>query len=146
MRWLVLALAVLPLSPAPAGAQVDVLPPDLVAQLVPAKEKPLALGPSGDPERFLADAPGTWEEAAPPIMLDVGRTGTQDHVVFLLIDARSDHRALVIHEWGQSADAFGRAVFYAILEADGGVLEWAGTYRLSPGPSAPATPPARPAP
>jgi hypothetical protein len=145
VRGLALALAVL-LWPAPAEAQVDVLPPDLVAQLVPGKERPLALAPSGDPERFLADAPGTWEEAAPPIMLDVGRTGTRDHVVFLLVDARTDHRALVIHEWGQSPDAFGRAVFYAILESDGEVLEWAGTYRLSPGPPAAATPSARPAP
>jgi hypothetical protein len=64
-------------------------------------------------------------------------TGTRDFVVFLLVDARTDRRALVVHEWGSAPEAFGKAVFYVILEPDGEVVEWAGTHRL---PS-PRTPP-----
>lgn len=114
-----------------AAAQVEVLTPTLVARLEPAREKPLALAASGDVARFLA-GDSDWQEASPPVVLDLDGDGTQDYVVLSLVDADTDRRALVIHDWGDAPAAFGRAVFYVILDADGDVVEWGGAHRLAP--------------
>jgi hypothetical protein len=139
-----LAVLALLLSPASAPAQVEVLTPDMLARLDPAKEKPLQLAPTGDVARFVGGE-GDWEEAAPPLILDLNRDGVQDFVVLSMLDAAGMRRAIIIHDWGDAPDVFGNAVFYLILDATGHVEEWAGTHRLTPravkrpGPAGPAS-------
>ncbi|HSE96112.1 MAG TPA: hypothetical protein VLD61_09475 [Methylomirabilota bacterium] len=127
-------------APSPAGAQPggDVLPPELVAQLVAATQRPLDLAPTGDPARFVT-AEAAWEEMAEPLILDVNRDGVLDFVVFLFIEARTGERALIVHEWGLGADAFGKVVLYVVLAGEGKVVEWAGSPVLMPAPG-PAKP------
>ena len=120
-----------------AHAQVELLPPEILAKLVPANERPMALSPDGEALRFRAGSE-RWEEAMPPGIVDVDRDGTKDYIILILGDADSGRRALLARVWGDSADAFGPTVFYVIIEDDDGVSEWAGTPRL--------TPPARPKP
>ena len=131
--WLV-ALVLLAGSTA-ASAQVDILPPDLLAKLTPANEKPLALAPDGEALR-LRNGAERWEEAMPPGIVDVDRDGTKDYIILILADEDSGRRALVARVWGDAADAFGPTVFYVILEDDSSVVEWAGTPRL-PAPARP---------
>jgi hypothetical protein len=118
----------------------------MAAGLTPAIRKPLALASSGDPARFLG-GDGSWEEGAPPLVLDLDRDGVEDYVALSLVDADSDRRALVVHGWGEQAGAFGEAVFYLIVGADGAALEWGGEYRLPPRTPSPGAgrPPAAPA-
>jgi hypothetical protein len=113
-----------------ASAQVDILPPDLLAKLTPANEKPLGLAPDGEAKRFQNGAE-RWEEAMPPGIVDVDRDGTKDYIILILADEDSGRRALVARVWGDAADAFGPTVFYVILEDDSSVVEWAGTPRLA---------------
>jgi hypothetical protein len=120
-----------------AHAQVELLPPEIMAKLVPANERPMALSPDGEALRFRAGSE-RWEEAMPPGIVDVDRDGTKDYIVLILGDADSGRRALLARVWGDSAEAFGPTVFYVIIEDDDGVSEWAGTPRLAP--------PARPKP
>jgi hypothetical protein len=122
--------------PPPAAAQGNALPPELAAQLVAATRRPLELAPTGDPARFLA-ADATWEEMAEPLILDVDRNGVLDFVVFLLVEARTGQRALIVHEWGPAADAFGQVVLYVVLAGEGKVVEWAGSPVLTPAPAKP---------
>jgi hypothetical protein len=123
---------------ATAGGSVTLLPPDVVAQLVPARERPLALAQDGEPLRFRSGEE-QWEEAAPPDLIDLDGDGARDYIVMLLVDGgASGRRALLAREWGAAADAFGRTVFYVIVDEDGSVAEWAGSPRLDP--------PARPGP
>jgi len=122
----------------PAGAQREVLPAELVAQLVAATRRPMELAPTGDPARFLA-ADAAWEELDAPLILDVDRDGVLDFVVFLLVEARTGQRALIVHEWGLGADAFGQVVLYVVLAGEGKVVEWAGSPVLTPA-AAPARP------
>src|SRR5262245_22404623 len=131
--WLV-ALVLLA-GPTAAWAQVELLPPDLVAKLAPANEKPLALAPDGEALRFRNGAE-RWEEAMPPGIIDVDRDGTKDYIVLILADENSGRRALLARVWGDAADTFGPTVFYVILEDDSSVVEWAGTPRL-PAPAKP---------
>ena len=131
--WLV-ALVLLAGSTA-ASAQVDILPPDLLAKLTPANEKPLALAPDGEALR-LRNGAERWEEAMPPGIVDVDRDGTKDYIILILADEDSGRRALVARVWGDAADAFGPTVFYVILDDDSSVVEWAGTARL-PAPTRP---------
>ena len=131
--WLV-ALVLLAGSTA-ASAQVDILPPDLLAKLTAANEKPLALAPDGEALRFRSGAE-RWEEAMPPGIVDVDRDGTKDYIVLILADENSGRRALLARVWGDATDAFGPTVFYVILEDDSSVVEWAATPRLA----APARP------
>jgi len=123
------AVALVPAGPTPAAAQVQLLPPALLAKLSPDTERPLALGPDGEPLRFQT---GTerWEEAMPPGIVDVDRDGAKDYIVMLLSDEESDRRALIARVWGDAASAFGPTVFYLILEGDDVVVEWAGSPRL----------------
>jgi hypothetical protein len=146
-----LVLAAARLAAAQADGPVEILPPELVQQLDPAIEHTLTLTPAGDVARFMVpDA--AWEEAAPPILMDLDRDGTRDFVVLLLVDPGATRRALIIHEWGEAPDAFGKAVFYLIVGAEGRVIEWAGTHRVAPRSAAgepapsPAAPPAPPCP
>jgi hypothetical protein len=120
--------------PTAARAQVLVLPPELMAKLVPANERPLTLAPDGEARRFKT---GTehWEEARPPGMV-VDRDGTKNYIVFILVDEDSGRRALIARVWGNAADAFGPTVFYAIIEDDDSITEWAGDPRLDPPPRA----------
>jgi hypothetical protein len=122
-------------GPIAARAQVELLPPDLVAKLIPANERPLDLAPDGEALRFRNGAE-RWEEAMPPGIVDVDRDGTKDYIVLILADENSGRRALLARVWGDAADAFGPTVFYVILEDDSSVVEWAGTPRLA----APARP------
>ena len=122
-------------GPIAARAQVELLPPDLVAKLIPANERPLDLTPDGEALRFRNGAE-RWEEAMPPGIVDVDRDGTKDYIVLILADENSGRRALLARVWGDAADAFGPTVFYVILEDDSSVVEWAGTPRLA----APARP------
>jgi hypothetical protein len=131
--WLV-ALVLLAGATA-ASAQVDILPPDLLAKLTSANEKPLALAPDGEALRFRNGAE-RWEEAMPPGIVDVDRDGTKDYIILILADEDSGRRALVARVWGDAADAFGPTVFYVVLEDDSSVVEWAGTPRL-PAPARP---------
>lgn len=117
----------------PVSAQVEVLTPDMVARLEPAKEKPLTLAPNGDVARFLAEA-GQWEEAAPPLILDLNRDGVKDFVVLSLVDASTIRRAIIIHDWGDASGVFGEAVFYLIFDAGDNLVEWGGKHRLIPRP------------
>jgi hypothetical protein len=113
-----------------AHAQVELLPPEIMAKLVPANERPMALSPDGEALRFRAGSE-RWEEAMPPGIVDVDRDGTKDYIVLILGDADSGRRALLARVWGDSAEAFGPTVFYVIIEDDDGVSEWAGTPRLA---------------
>jgi hypothetical protein len=122
-------------GPIAARAQVELLPPDLVAKLIPGNERPLGLTPDGEALRFRNGAE-RWEEAMPPGIVDVDRDGTKDYIVLILADENSGRRALLARVWGDAADAFGPTVFYVILEDDSSVVEWAGTPRLA----APARP------
>jgi hypothetical protein len=124
-------------GPLVAQGQVELLPPEMLAKLGPANERPLALAPDGEALRFRT---GTerWEEAMPPAIIDVDRDGTKDYIVLILADADSGRRALLARVWGDAADAFGPTVFYVIIEDDDEVSEWAGSPRLDP--------PARPKP
>jgi hypothetical protein len=126
--FLAAVLAALPLV---ARAQVELLPPEIAAKLRPATERPLALAPDGEALRFRS-GPERWEEAIPPGIVDIDRDGTKDYIVLLLADDESGRRALLAREWGDSPDVFGRTVFYAIIEDNGDVTEWAGSPRLDP--------------
>jgi hypothetical protein len=140
-RTLLAALVALGVAgAAPAPEPVDVLGPELVARLDPARERPLALAPGGDVARLLAE--GDWEEGGPPQPLDVDRDGEPDYVAFSLVSGAGDRRAVVIHDWGEPGRDFGPAVFYLIVDAEGQVAEWGGRYRLAarPRPPAPAPP------
>ena len=123
-----LLLAALPLV---AHAQVSLLPPEMVAKLVPVSERPLTLAPDGEALRFRT---GTeqWEEGMPPAIVDVDRDGTKDYIVLILADGETGRRALLARVWGDAADAFGPTVFYAIIEDNDDVSEWAGSPRLDP--------------
>ena len=74
----------------------------------------------------------------PPAIVDVDRDGTKDYIVLILEDGESGRRALLAREWGDAADAFGRTVFYVIIEDNDDVAEWAGnpTSRSSGPPEA----------
>jgi hypothetical protein len=128
-----LGLACLVVGAAPAAAQVEVLTPGLVGKLDPAKEKPLRLDPNGDVVRLVAGG-ARWEEAGPPQILDLDRDGIEDFVAFLMADPQSGEQALVVHEWGDAADVFGKAVFYVVFDRTDDVLEWGGTHRLTARP------------
>jgi hypothetical protein len=120
-----------------AGAQVSLLPPEMLAKLVPASERPLGLAPDGEALRFRT---GTeqWEEGMPPAIVDVDQDGTKDYIVLILVDGESGRRALLARVWGNTPDAFGPTVFYAIIEDNDEVSEWAGSPRLDmPGHSRP---------
>jgi hypothetical protein len=135
-----LALAVaatIAAAPASATAQVELLPPEILAKLTPANERPLTLTPDGEALRFRTGQE-RWEEAMPPGIVDVDRDGTKDYMVQMLVDPESGHRALLARVWGEAADAFGPTVFYIIIDDNDDVAEWAGTPRLDP--------PARPKP
>ena len=131
--WLIALLFLA--GPTSARAQVELLPPDLLAKLTPANERALDLAPDGEALRFRNGAE-RWEEAMPPGIVDVDRDGTKDYIVLILADENSGRRALLARVWGDAADAFGPAVFYVIIEDDSSVVEWAGTPRLA----APARP------
>lgn len=124
-----LAACLVTASPTTAAGQMQVLPPELMAKLGPANERPLTLAPDGEAVRFQK---GTerWEEAMPPGIVDVDRDGTKDYIVLILSDEESGRRALVARVWGDAADTFGPTVFYVIIEDDNTVSEWAGTPRL----------------
>lgn len=128
---------VLAAAPVAAHAQVELLPPEILEKLLPANERPLTLAPDGEALRFRT---GTerWEEAMPPGIIDVDRDGIKDYIVLILVDGESGRRALLAREWGDAADAFGRTLFYVIIEDNDDVAEWAGKPRLDP--------PARPKP
>jgi hypothetical protein len=134
-RWLVASL--LAAAATPAWGQVELLPPELIAKLTPANERPLILAPDGEATRF-RNSGERWEEAMPPGIVDVDRDGTKDYIVLILADEGSGRRALLARVWGDAADSFGPTVFYVIIEDDDTVAEWAGTPRL--------TAPARPKP
>jgi len=74
-----------------AHAQVDILPPEILAKLDSANERPMALAPDGEPLRFRT---GTerWEEAVPPGIIDIDRDGTKDYIVLIIADADSGRR------------------------------------------------------
>jgi hypothetical protein len=131
MRLVALAvgLACLGAGAGPAAAQVDVLTPALVNKLDPAKERPLRLDPGGDVVRLAAGG-ARWEEAGPPQILDLDRDGVEDFVAFLMSDPDTGEQALVVHEWGDAADVFGKAVFYVVFDRQDEVIEWGGAHRL----------------
>jgi hypothetical protein len=112
-----------------AGAQVSLLPSEILAKLVPASERPLALAPDGEPLRFRTGKE-QWEEGMPPAIVDVDRDGTKDYIVLILADAETGRRALLARGWGETPDAFGPTVFYVIIEDNDDVAEWAGNPRL----------------
>ena len=125
----------LAVAPAVAWAQVELLPPEIMAKVVPATERPLSLAPDGEALRFRT---GTerWEEAMPPGIVDLDRDGTKDYIVLILADGESGRRALLARTWGDTANAFGPTVFYVIIEDNDDVAEWAGNPRL-PAPQKP---------
>jgi hypothetical protein len=127
---LALVAGVLAAGATPAAAQVELLPPDLLAKLVAANERPLTLGPDGEAQRFRTGEEH-WEEAMPPSIVDVDHDGTKDYIVQLLVDSESGRRALLARAWGQAADAFGPTVFYVIIEDNEDIAEWAGSPRLA---------------
>jgi hypothetical protein len=143
---LVLAVAGVLIAASAAAAQVDVLTPDMVARLEASKEKPLALAPNGELERFLAGG-AEWEEAAAPVIVDLDRDGAPDYLVTMQ-EGEAGRRAMVIYEWGDAPDVLGSAVFYLVLDNEGDVVEWAGKFRLDPrrggSRTEPATPPVGP--
>jgi hypothetical protein len=116
-------------GPAVVRAQMEILPPEMRAKLGPATERPLALGPDGEALRFHSGAE-RWEEGMPPAIIDMDRDGTKDYIVMILEDGESGRRALLVREWGETADAFGRTVFYVIIEDTEAVAEWAGRPTL----------------
>jgi hypothetical protein len=116
-------------SPGLASAQVQLLPPEIMAKLTSDNERPLALAPDGEPLRFQT-GPERWEEAMPPGIIDVDRDGTKDYIVQIIADESSDRRALIARVWGDAASNFGPTVFYVILEGEDTVVEWAGNPRL----------------
>ncbi len=122
-------LLLLAVGPAIVHAQVEILPPEMRAKLGPATERPLALGPDGEALRFRSGAE-RWEEGMPPAIIDMDRDGTKDYIVMILEDGESGRRALLVREWGETADAFGRTVFYVIIEDTEAVAEWAGRPTL----------------
>ena len=67
----------------------------------------------------------------PPAIVDVDRDGTKDYIVLILADGESGRRALLARTWGDAASAFGPTVFYAIIEDNDDVSEWAGSPRLA---------------
>jgi hypothetical protein len=134
VRPLAAAVAIVA-GPVAVAAQVELLPPEILAKLSSANERPLALAPDGEALRFQT---GTerWEEAMPPGIVDMDGDGTKDYIVVILVDGESGRRALLAREWGDTAAAFGRTVFYVIIEESDDVTEWAGSPRLA----APARP------
>jgi hypothetical protein len=138
MRFLALAvgLACLVAGAGPAAGQVDVVAPDLAKKLDPTKERPLRLDPSGDVARLVAGG-ARWEEAGPPQVLDLDRDGVEDFVAFLMSDPRTGEQALVVHEWGEAVDVFGKAVFYVVFNGQDEVVEWGGAHRLTARPRPP---------
>jgi len=128
---LLAAAGMLAAGPTVARAQVELLPPEIAAKLRPATERPLALAPDGEALRFRSGLE-RWEEAIPPGIVDVDRDGAKDYIVLLLADGESGRRALLAREWGDAPDAFGRTVFYVIIEDNDDVAEWAGSPRLDP--------------
>jgi hypothetical protein len=133
-RCLVRLLAIaglLAAAPTAVLAQVEILPPEILAKLDPASERPMALAPDGEPLRFRTGAE-RWEEAMPPGIVDVDRNGTKDYIVLILADSDSGRRALLARVWGDTTDAFGPTVFYVVIEDDDSVSEWAGSPRLAP--------------
>ena len=130
------ATALIAAMPSGARAQMQVLPPEMEAKLTPPTERPLALASDGEALRFRSGSE-RWEEAMPPAIVDIDRDGTKDYIVMILEDGESGRRALLVREWGDTAEAFGRTVFYVIIDDDD-VAEWAGRPRLDP--------PARPKP
>jgi hypothetical protein len=118
-------------GPGAAVAQVAILPPEVEAKLLPATERPLDLAPDGEALRFRSGSE-RWEEGMPPAIIDVDRDGTKDYIVMILVDEESGRRALLVREWGDAADAFGRTVFYVIIDDADDVAEWAGRQRLDP--------------
>jgi hypothetical protein len=133
-RCLVPLLAIaglLAAAPTAVLAQVEILPPEILAKLDPASERPMALAPDGEPLRFRTGAE-RWEEAMPPGIVDVDRNGTKDYIVLILADSDSGRRALLARVWGDTTDAFGPTVFYVVIEDDDSVSEWAGSPRLAP--------------
>jgi hypothetical protein len=127
---LLIAAGLVAAGPTAVRGQVELLPPEILAKLVPATERPLALAPDGEALRFRT---GTerWEEAMPPGIIDIDRDGTKDYIVLILADVDTGRRALLARVWGDTADAFGPTVFYVILDDDDDVSEWAGSPRLS---------------
>jgi hypothetical protein len=102
----------------------------MLAKLVPATERPLALAPDGEALRFRS---GTeqWEEGMPPAIVDIDQNGTKDYIVLILADGESGRRALLARVWGDAVADFGPTVFYAIIEDNDDVSEWAGSPRLA---------------
>jgi hypothetical protein len=125
------AIALLAAMPSAARAQVQILPPEMAAKLTPSTERPLALAPDGEALRFRSGSE-RWEEGMPPAIIDVDRDGTKDYIVMILEDGESGRRALLVREWGDTAEAFGRTVFYIIIEDNADVAEWAGHQSLDP--------------
>ena len=119
-------------------AQVELLPPEMLAKLVPANERPLALAPDGEALRFRT---GTerWEEAMPPGIVDVDRDGTKDYIVLILADGDSGRRALLARVWGDSG---GRLRPHGLLRDHRGQRR----RRRSGRGARASTPPARPKP
>ncbi len=128
---LALTAGLLLFAPAIVRAQMEILPPEMRAKLSPETERPLALGPDGEALRFGSGAE-RWEEGMPPAIIDLDRDGAKDYIVMILEDGASGRRALLVREWGDSAEAFGRTVFYVILEDTDDVAEWAGRPTLDP--------------
>jgi hypothetical protein len=125
------AAALIAAGPVSVHAQVELLPPEVLAKLGPTNERPLTLAPDGEALRFRTGAE-RWEEAMPPGIVDLDGDGTKDYIVLILVDDESGRRALLAREWGDAADAFGRTVFYVIIEDSDDVAEWAGSPRLAP--------------
>ena len=123
------AAAVLAVGSVAAVAQVAILPPEIEAKLGPATERPLDLAPDGEAMRFRTGSE-KWEEAMPPAIIDLDRNGTNDYIVMILEEGESGRRALLVREWGNAADTFGRTVFYVIINEDDDVAEWAGRPKL----------------
>lgn len=117
-------------TPLAARAQFEILPPEILAKLTSANERPLTLAPDGEALRFRSGSEH-WEEAMPPGILDIDRDGTKDYIIMILADDESGRRALIARVWGNAADTFGSTVFYVIIEDDDSVSEWAGVHRLT---------------
>jgi hypothetical protein len=129
VRFGVVIALIISAGPVAVRAEVELLPPEILAKLSAANERPLALAPDGEALRFRTGAE-RWEEAMPPGIVDVDQDGTKDYIVLILADEDSGRRALLAREWGDAANDFGRTVFYVIIEDSNDVAEWAGTPRL----------------
>jgi hypothetical protein len=129
VRFVVVTALIISAGPVAVRAEVELLPPEILAKLSAANERPLALAPDGEALRFRTGAE-RWEEAMPPGIVDVDQDGTKDYIVLILADEDSGRRALLAREWGDAANDFGRTVFYVIIEDSNDVAEWAGTPRL----------------